>query len=94
MKNIPTRREDVISKNIDEQETMLYDPETETLYVLNATAELVWELCDGGHTPADMVVSIRAQYTDAQDDDVLDDVSRTLEIFATRGLLQTVEAAV
>ena len=89
MKDMPTRREDVIVKNIDEQETMLYDPETEALHILNPTAELIWELCDGKHTAEDMVAAIQERYTGAQGNDVLGDVRKTLETFAAQGLLHT-----
>ncbi len=61
------RREDVIRKSVDESETMLYDPQTETIHVLNPSAELIWELCDGEHTPADIAQAIREQYAGTQE---------------------------
>jgi len=88
MHDKPIRREDVVCKQLDEAETMLYNPDTEALHILNPTARLVWELCDGGHTVEDMAAAIKAQCTGTEGGDILGDIQRTLDVFAARGLLQ------
>ena len=47
----PKRKPDVICRAAG-QETLLYDSATDSVHVLNATARMVWELCDGCHTAA------------------------------------------
>ena len=89
MNNRPVQKKDVTCRQLDESETMLYDPETEALHVLNATARLIWENCDGKHTAEDMVAIIKTRYAGGQDSDVLRDVQATLDTFAARGLLQS-----
>jgi hypothetical protein len=89
MTNTPTRREDLVCRQLDETETLLYDPETEALHVLNPTARLIWELCDGEHTVADMVAAMESQYAGTEGSDVPGHVRRTLDTLAARGLLQS-----
>jgi hypothetical protein len=67
---------------------MLYDPEREAVHILNPTAKLIWETCTGDHTVADIVAAIRRQYAGTEGIDVHTQVQRTLDTFATRGLLQ------
>jgi hypothetical protein len=85
--NKPVRRKGVVCKQLDETETMLYDPETEAIHILNPTARLIWELCDGKHTVADMIAATKSQFTGTDDSDISDHVHRTLDTFATQGLL-------
>ncbi len=68
-------------------ETMLHDSAGAAIHVLNPTAKLIWELCDGAHTPAEMETQIRARFDVPAGHDVLQDIERTLEIFAAKGLL-------
>ena len=84
----PVRREDVICRQLNEAEAILYDLETGCLHVLNSTAMLIWEACDGAHTPEDMVAAIKEQYARTDNRDVARDVRVTLDTFAARGLLQ------
>ena len=84
----PRRRRDIVQRQVDDGETVLYDPLTESLHILNATARLIWESCDGEHTPADVTHAIRARYSTTDGIDVLSDVEQTLQGLAERGLLQ------
>lgn len=84
----PVRRDDVICKQLDGVETVLYDLEAGSLHVLNSTARLVWKACDGEHTVEDMVAIIKEQYAGVDNRDVERDVRIALETFAARGLLQ------
>jgi hypothetical protein len=82
----PVRKPGITAKNIG-GETLLYSAEEEAIHVLNPTAELVWELCDGEHTVASMEQAIRANFSVASERDVAGDIRRTLEVFATKGLI-------
>jgi hypothetical protein len=88
MNDNPVRREDVIYRQLNEAESILYDLETGCLHVLNSTAMLIWEACDGTHTLEDMVAVIKEQYATTDSRDVAKDVQVTLDTFAVQGLLQ------
>lgn len=53
----PCRKSSITARDLDE-ETMLYDPETKQVHILNKTALLVWQLCDGRHSVKDMAAAI------------------------------------
>ncbi|HEX4511478.1 MAG TPA: PqqD family protein, partial [Burkholderiaceae bacterium] len=56
---------------------MLLSPGGEVAHALNESAAGVWRLCDGQHTPLDMVVALRAHY-DGRNVDILADVTAAL----------------
>lgn len=83
----PSGREDVVFRSLA-HEWVLYDPETSQLHVLNATAAMVWGLCDGATTRAQMVSEIRESLAGAPDAaTVRKDVDEILGRFASEGLL-------
>ena len=94
MNDNPVRREDVIYRQLNEAEAILYDLETGCLHVLNSTAMLIWEACDGAHTIEDMVAVITEQHTTTGNRDVAKDVRVTLDTFAAQGLLQHCDQSV
>jgi hypothetical protein len=83
----PVRRSSVVSKKLGD-ETVLYDRETRAIHVLNPTAILVWELCDGKHSPEDMEESLRAEFQADEKAGVLEDVRLIIDRFRTEGLLE------
>lgn len=83
----PVRTPGVVVQDIGD-ETLLYSAEGEAIHVLNPTARLIWELCDGEHTTADLVQALRASFSIDAERDVTADIRRTLEDLAARGLLQ------
>jgi len=82
----PVRTPGIIAQDVGE-ETLLYSAEGEAIHVLNPTAELIWELCDGEHTVASMEQAIRVSYSVPDGHDVSGDIRRTLGMFAAKGLL-------
>jgi hypothetical protein len=82
----PVRKPGITAKNIG-GEMLLYSAEEEAIHVLNPTAELLWELCDGEHTVASMEQAIRANFSVTDERDVAGDIRRTLEVFAAKGLI-------
>ena len=94
MNDNPVRREDVIYKQLNEAEAILYDLETGCLHVLNSTAMLIWEACDGAHTLDDLVAVIKEQYARTDNRDVARDVRATFDTFAAQGLLQQSEHSI
>jgi hypothetical protein len=70
------------------EETFLYRAETEAIHVLNPTARLIWELCDGEHTLADIEQALRTSFDIPAERNVIADIRQTLELFASKGLLR------
>jgi hypothetical protein len=81
----PTRKQRVWLKQSD-QENVLYDPEHETVHLLNATAMAIWVLCDGETSPDEMIDAI-CELSGLPRDVVLEDVRRTLEQFTEARIL-------
>jgi Coenzyme PQQ synthesis protein D (PqqD) len=82
----PTARSDLVFRALDD-EWVLYDPRDEQLHVLNRVSAVIWLCCDGRGTVADIVDAVMAEFDgDVARSKVADDVSRTLEGFAKRGL--------
>ncbi len=68
-------------------ELVLLSPEGELAHALNESAAGVWNLCDGQHTPLDMLNSLRARY-DGEDVSMLADLSEALFRFYHLGLIE------
>jgi hypothetical protein len=83
----PIRKPGITVKDIG-GETLLYSPEEEAIHVLNPTAQLIWELCNGEHTVEDMEQAIRASFSVDDGRDVIGDIQRTLKVFDGKGLLK------
>ena len=84
----PKARDDVVFRPLG-REWVLYDPGSRKVHVLNATAALVWELCDGEHDAVAMARALRQTVADPPDDDtVREDVADALATFRDEGLLR------
>lgn len=64
-RRIPVPAAHVEAEVID-NEVVLYHPRLTTAVHLNATAAMVWGLCDGTRTVADIVALLEASYPDDQ----------------------------
>lgn len=82
----PLQRQEVAVVYLGE-ELLLRPPDGKATHVLNQTARLIWELCDGEHTAEDIEAAVRARFATPPDQDVLEDVRRILRIFDGHGLL-------
>ncbi len=83
----PIRKPGIIVKDIG-GEILLYSATEKAIHALNPTAQLIWELCDGEHTPEDMDHIIRAKFSVSDEHNVSTDIQQTLAAFADKGLLQ------
>ena len=64
----------------------IYNPETETLHLLNDSARAIWELCDGDTTPEEMARAV-SELTGVEYKDASKDVETTLIKLASLGLV-------
>lgn len=83
----PIHKPDITIKDIG-GETLLYSSDEKVLHILNSTAKLIWDLCDGQHSLAEIEQALRSNFSVPADHDVLADIEKTLEIFANKDLLQ------
>ncbi|OOP54929.1 MAG: hypothetical protein AYP45_17640 [Candidatus Brocadia carolinensis] len=81
------RKQGIIMQDMG-RETLLCSAKGKAVHVLNPTAKLLWELCDGGHTRAEMEQVIRARFAIPDDHNVAEDVRHTLEVFVTKGIVE------
>ena len=82
----PLKREDITCQNMG-TETVLYDAQAEAIHVLNPTALLIWNLCDGHHSLQDMESKIKAAFSLTTEHDVFADIQQTVDIFEKNNLL-------
>lgn len=86
-KGKPCVNNNVICKTLGSEE-VLYNPSTDAVHVLNQTSALIWELCDGRHTLADIERAIRNKFSVPKNADVLGDIKRMLDAFQKQDLLK------
>jgi len=82
----PIRKPGITAKDIGD-ETLLYSAEQEAIHILNPTAKLIWEFCDGERTLEDMEQAIRASFSVPDEHNVGEDIRQILEVFEEKGLL-------
>lgn len=82
----PLRRDDVMCRDMG-TERLLYDAEAEAIHVLNPSALLIWNLCDGNHSVPDMEKELLAAFSVAPGHDVVADIRQTVDTFAKNNLL-------
>ena len=84
----PQVRDDLVFRQLDE-EWVVYDPKSEKLHVLNASAAVVWLCCAGESTLAEIVDAVKEAFDTNLDKEALEEeVRQTVESFAQEGLLQ------
>ena len=87
MNNWKPVRVGTITQQTIGNETLLLDSSGGAVHVLNATALVIWQLCDGEHTPNAMVSALHTQFDLQGVDTVAEDVNQTLRLFSDKGLL-------
>ena len=75
-----------------DNELLLYHPSKTTTVYMNETASIIWRLCDGQRTVADIVELIKESYPEAGDG-VGDDVESTLRMFSEHGAISLEQAS-
>jgi hypothetical protein len=71
-------------------ETILYTGQMDAVHVLNRSARLIWDLCDGSHTLADMEQALREQFAVGANVDLYPDIRLAIEGLLEKGLVSVV----
>lgn len=82
----PVRKSEIKIEEIG-KEAVLYSSNQKSIHVLNPTARLIWELCDGEHSLEDIEREIRQRFAVPEDLDVMGDIRRTLAVFTEKEIL-------
>ena len=88
MKERLRKRQDIINEII-EDETVIYDPKNHNVHHLNPVAGVIWDLCDGNHDAKGIAQEI-VDALEADPSQVERDVTKTIEEFQSKGLLEEV----
>lgn len=83
---MPRRREGVLLQGFGD-ETVLYDESTKRVHVLNATARLIWEHCNGTTTVDELVSHMLARYSKVEETKLRKDVEKVLSTFTKERLV-------
>jgi radical SAM protein with 4Fe4S-binding SPASM domain len=86
MKERPKKREGIINE-IVEDEIVIYDPKNHNVHHLNPVAGVIWDLCDGNHDAKEIAEEI-VDVLEADQSQVEGDVTKTIEEFQSKGLLE------
>lgn len=82
----PRRRDDVVVRELG-GEVVFTDPRSGCSYLLNRTAWLVWQGCDGMTTSRSIAKSMTETF-DIDEDTALNDVEEVIGWFAAQGLCE------
>ena len=74
----PIKREDLAIHELGD-EVMLYDAANEKIHVLNHTASLIWNFCDGQHSIKDIKEEMNKYFPIIEDKHLLHDIMKTIE---------------
>lgn len=86
--NRPRRKPGYRLEMID-NELLLFHPAEAKIMYCNETASLIWQLCDGQHTPQEITDLLAAAFPEAADS-MADDVEATLGQFLQHGAIEFV----
>jgi hypothetical protein len=76
-----------VSSKATETELILYDASKQAVHILNRTAYLIWELCDGMHTVSDIEKAMRERFLVDNEYDLLRDIDQAVHHLLMNGLL-------
>lgn len=82
----PRQSAEIVQQQIG-KETLLLDGQGKTVHVLNATALVIWEGCDGNHTIPQIEARLRERFELPNQHTLSQDVADTLKQFRAKGLV-------
>ena len=85
----PCQAKDYRLEQMD-SEILLYHPVKTKTFYLNETASLIWRLCDGHRTSAEIAELLKGAFPDGEAT-IADEVESTLDELATQGVVEFVD---
>jgi hypothetical protein len=84
----PRRKTDYRLEQLDGEMVLYHPSETKILY-FNQTASLIWQLCDGERTQAEIIHLLSESYPESASE-IAADVQSTLQEFEEHGCIELV----
>jgi SynChlorMet cassette protein ScmD len=85
------RNPDVVLREEDEDGALLFNPDTNQVRVLNATAVFLWHLCDGSKGVPDMVAALKTQFEGVPEKEAEDHVKSFMDDMTANGFIGVAE---
>ncbi len=63
----PCQKENIIFRR-EEDDALLFNPETGQIKLLNYTSIAIWEICDGKHSLDDIIVILKKEFQDTDEE--------------------------
>lgn len=82
----PLHKSNLLLKDLG-GEFLIYSAVQKEIHVINPTAQLIWELCDGRHTVDEIAQELHAHFFIPPERDVTLDIHNALNIFLSKDLL-------
>ena len=87
---VPQARLNIRSEDLG-AELLLYDEQERRYHLLNSTARLVWQHCDGHHDLSEIVALVAEHYPTVSRERIAQDTHATLQTLADKDLIVWVE---
>jgi hypothetical protein len=85
------RNPEVVLREEDEEEgALLYNPDTNTVTVINPTGLFIWQRCDGQNNLEQIACALQQACVDAPHDQVVQDVWEFVDGLVQEGFIGTV----
>ncbi|MCX8042512.1 MAG: PqqD family protein [Desulfobacterota bacterium] len=82
----PKRKENITVQDLGD-ETLLYDSERENVHILNYTAQLIWNLCDGEHTIEEIFNCLIKNFPNVPQGDLFSDLQTIINDFKDKNII-------
>lgn len=80
----------IVCREEEGGEALLFNPDTGEIKVANPNALLVWRLCDGTRTKADVLCALEEEYEDVDRDTLEKDLDAFIQDLENQGLISYV----
>ena len=85
------RNPDVVIHEEDPDGALVFNPDTDQIWVLNQTGFFIWQLCDGSHDMQSIASRIQEAFDRVPEDQVSEQVEIFVNEMVTAGFIGTVE---
>ncbi len=84
----PLKKDGILARKTGD-EWVLYDSDNKSVHIVNATAQFVWQLCDGSHTLIDIAQQMQEAFQVPEGTDVKQSLDKIIKTFSAKGILKT-----
>jgi len=88
----PLHKKNLMLKDLG-KEYLVYSAENKEIHILNPTAQLIWNMCDGEHSLEEIESGVRSHFYIPPERDIRADIQNTLNIFQSKDLMENESSA-